>query len=65
MTFAKLVQALADTGRVPDGARQPASIVLGSAEGAPNRALGIDVRAPRPVTAAQTARLRATRRALG
>lgn len=63
MTFAKLSKILADTGRLPPGGRPAASLIVPSAEGRPNRNLGIDVRAPKPITPEQAAWLRATRAA--
>ena len=61
MTFSELSKILADTGRLPPGRRPAASFVVRSAEGLPNRNLGIDVRAPKPITPAQAKWLRATR----
>jgi hypothetical protein len=63
MTFSKLSRILADTGRLPPGGRPHASLIVGSAEGLPSRNLGIDVRAPKPITPEQAAWLRATRTA--
>ncbi len=61
MTFSELSKILADTGKLPPGARPVASVFLRSAEGLPSRKLGIDVRPPKPITAEQAAWLRATR----
>jgi hypothetical protein len=63
MTFSELSKILADTGRLPPGGRPAASFVVRSAEGLPNRNLGIDVRAPKRITAEQAAWLRETRAA--
>jgi len=60
MTFSALSKILADTGRLPPGRRPDASFVVRSAEGLPNRNLGIDVRVPKPITPAQARWLRAT-----
>ena len=63
MTFSKLSKILADTGKLPPGARPAASAFLRSAEGLPSRNLGIDVRAPKRITPEQAAWLRETRAA--
>ena len=61
MTFSQLSTIVAREGRIPPGGRPHASLIVRSAEGAPNRDLGIEVRAPKPITAAQAAWLRADR----
>jgi hypothetical protein len=61
VTFSQLSKILADTGKLPPGGRPAASFVVRSAEGLPNRNLGIDVRAPKRITAEQAAWLRQTR----
>jgi len=63
MTFSALSKFLADTGRLPAGGRPAASFVVRSAEGLPNRNLGIEVRAPKPITPAQARWLREQRAA--
>lgn len=63
MTFSKLSKILADTGRLPPGGRPAASLIVRSAEGLPSRNLGIDVRAPKRITAEQAAWLREHRAA--
>lgn len=61
MTFSKLSRITARDGRLPPGRRPRAFAIAPSAEGRPNRGLGGDVRAPKPITAEQVAWLRATR----
>ena len=61
MTFSQLSKILSDTGKLPPGGRPAASFVVRSAEGLPNRNLGIDVRAPKRITPEQAAWLRAIR----
>ena len=61
MTFSELSRILADTGKLPPGGRPAASAFVRSAEGLPNRNLGIDVRPPKPITPEQAAWLRAVR----
>jgi len=61
MTFSELSKILADTGRLPPSGRPAASFVVRSAEGLPNRNLGIEVRAPKPITPAQARWLREQR----
>lgn len=61
MTFSKLTAFVAREGRLPPGGRPAASLFVRSAEGGPNRNLGIDVRAPKPITPEQAKWLRATR----
>ncbi len=63
MTFSELSSIMAREGRLPPGGRPHAFAVVRSAEGRPNRELGIDVRAPKPVTPEQAAWLRRTRAA--
>lgn len=63
MTFSELSRLLARDGRLPPGGRPHASFIVRSAEGLPSRDLGIDVRAPKPITPAQAAWLRAERAA--
>jgi hypothetical protein len=63
MTFTELSKILADTGRLPPSGRPAASLIVGSAEGLPNRNLGIDVRAPKPITPEQAKWLRENRAA--
>lgn len=63
MTFAKLSDIAVRTGKLPPGGRPHASLIVRSAEGGPNRDLGVDVRAPKPLTAEQAAWLRAPRAA--
>lgn len=63
MTFSELSKILADTGKLPPGARPAASVFLPSAEGLPSRNLGIDVRPPKPITPAQAKWLREQRAA--
>ena len=63
MTFDQLSKILADTGKLPPEGRPAASLIVRSAEGLPNRNLGIDVRAPKRITPEQAAWLRATRAA--
>ena len=61
MTFTELSRIAARDGKLPPGGRPHASMIVRSAEGQPNRSLGIEVRAPKPITAAQAAWLRETR----
>lgn len=63
MTFSELSRIAARDGRLPPGRRPHPSLIVRSAEGQPNRDLGIDVRAPNPITPAQAAWLRETRAA--
>ncbi len=63
MTFSELSKFLADTGKLPPSGRPAASFVVRSAEGLPNRNLGIEVRAPKPITPAQARWLREQRAA--
>jgi hypothetical protein len=63
MTFSELSKILADTGKLPPGGRPAASFIVPSAEGLPSRTLGIDVRAPKPITPAQAKWLREQRAA--
>jgi hypothetical protein len=63
VTFSELSKILADTGRLPPEGRPAASFIVRSAEGLPSRNLGIDVRAPKPITAAQARWLHAQRAA--
>jgi hypothetical protein len=63
MTFSELSKRLAATGKLPPGGRPAASFVVRSAEGLPNRNLGIEVRAPKPITPAQARWLREQRAA--
>lgn len=63
MTFSKLSQILVDTGKLPPRGRPAASAFVRSAEGLPSRSLGIDVRPPKPITAAQAKWLREQRAA--
>jgi hypothetical protein len=63
MTFTELYKILSDTGRLPPGGRPAASFIVPSAEGLPSRDLGIDVRAPKRITAEQAAWLRSERAA--
>jgi len=58
VTFSELSKILADTGKLPPGSRPAASFVVRSAEGLPNRNLGIDVRAPKRITPEQAKWLR-------
>jgi hypothetical protein len=58
VTFSQLSKILSDTGKLPPGSRPAASFIVRSAEGLPNRNLGIDVRAPKPITPAQARWLR-------
>jgi hypothetical protein len=63
MTFSELSKILADTGKLPPGGRPAASAYVASAEGLPNRNLGIDVRPPKPITREQAKWLRQQRAA--
>jgi hypothetical protein len=63
LTFSELSKILADTGKLPPGGRPAASAYVLSAEGLPNRNLGIDVRPPKPITPAQAKWLREHRAA--
>ena len=63
MTFSQLSAIMARDGRLPPGGRPQAFAVVRSAEGRPNRELGIEVRAPKPITPEQAAWLRRTRTA--
>jgi hypothetical protein len=63
MTFSELSRIAARDGKLPPGRRPHASLIVRSAEGQPDRGLGIEVRAPKPITPAQAAWLRATRAA--
>lgn len=63
MTFSELSRIAARERRLPAGVRPHASLIVCSAEGQPNRKLGIEVRAPKPITPAQAAWLRETRAA--
>jgi hypothetical protein len=61
MTFSELSRIAARDGKLPAGKRPHASLIVRSAEGQPDRSLGIEVRAPKPITPAQAAWLRAPR----
>lgn len=63
MTFSELSRIAAREGRLPAGGRPHASLIVSSAEGQPNRDLGIEVPAPKPITPAQAAWLREGRAA--
>ncbi len=63
MTFSELSRILTDTGKLPPGGIPAASFVVRSAEGLPNRNLGIDVRAPKRITPEQAKWLRENRAA--
>jgi hypothetical protein len=63
LTFSELSKILAETGKLPPGERPVASAVVRSAEGGPDRHLGIDVRPPKPITPAQAKWLREQRAA--
>ena len=63
MTFSELSKILAETGKLPPGRRPAASAFVPSAEGLPNRHLGIDVRPPKPITPEQAKWLRERRAA--
>jgi hypothetical protein len=63
MTFSELTKTAKTDGKLPAGERQPASVVVRSAEGTPNKGVGIDVRAPQRVTSKQLGQLRSSRTA--
>ena len=63
MTFSELSKILAATGKLPPGGRPAASASVLSAEGLPNRNLGIVVRPPKPITPEQARWLREHRAA--
>lgn len=63
MTFSQLSRIVARDGKLPSGGRPAASFIVRSAEGRPSRDLGIDVRAPKPITPEQAAWLRSRRAA--
>jgi hypothetical protein len=60
MTFSELTKAAQSDGKLPEGERQPASVVVRSAEGTPNKTVGINVRAPQRVTSTQVSDLRSS-----
>ena len=61
MTFSKLTRIAARDGRITPERRPAASFVVRSAEGRPNRDLGIGAHGPKPITPEQAAWLRETR----
>lgn len=61
MTFDELSRQTATARRLPEGQSVRASVQVSSAEGRPNKDLGIEVRPPSRITSAQTAKVRGAR----